>query len=423
MSEPWAGGEYGDRGRCVLAPNPGIMTLDGTNTWVLREPGAERSIVVDPGPLDDAHLDAVAAAAGQVDQVVVTHHHIDHTEAARSFAERMGCGVRALDPDAVLAGGPGHRRRGDRRRRPAARGAHDPRPHLRLDLAAGRRRSRPADRRHGARPRHDGDRPPRRRPRRLLRLDREDAGPGDRRPGRRALAGARAGAARRRRGARPLRRAPARAARARSRPLSPGWGCPRPSCRPTSPSTPPCPARWSRSSTPTSTSRCGARPSGRSAPSSRTSPPADSCSPGLPGPPDRRLRIIHSGDAVARWSRPDWVLRQLRGACGWNADDLETMRADVCVVGAGIAGLNALHVVESLSGPGPARGPGRSQRSRWRDVGGHLRLRAPPPAARVLHHRRRQVGARAHRPSTSRPRARCSTTSGTASTRSARRSS
>jgi glyoxylase-like metal-dependent hydrolase (beta-lactamase superfamily II) len=96
--EPWTGGEYGDRGRCVLAPNPGLMTLDGTNTWVLREPGAERSIVVDPGPLADEHLDAVAAVAGQVEAVVVTHHHIDHTEAARSFAERMGCGVRVQAP-------------------------------------------------------------------------------------------------------------------------------------------------------------------------------------------------------------------------------------------------------------------------------------------------------------------------------------
>jgi glyoxylase-like metal-dependent hydrolase (beta-lactamase superfamily II) len=74
------------------------MTLDGTNTWVLREPGAGRSIVVDPGPLHDEHLDAVAEVAGQVEAVVVTHHHIDHTEAARSFAERMGCGVRGLDP-------------------------------------------------------------------------------------------------------------------------------------------------------------------------------------------------------------------------------------------------------------------------------------------------------------------------------------
>ncbi|GAA3516764.1 MBL fold metallo-hydrolase [Nocardioides daeguensis] len=97
-SAPWTGGPYGERGRCVLAPNPGIMTLDGTNTWVLREPGSGRSIVVDPGPLHDDHLDAVAAVAGQVDMVVVTHHHLDHTEAARSFAERMGCGVRGLDP-------------------------------------------------------------------------------------------------------------------------------------------------------------------------------------------------------------------------------------------------------------------------------------------------------------------------------------
>src|SRR5690606_10098088 len=71
----------------------------GTNTWVLQEPGAERSIVVDPGPLDETHLDAVAEAAGEVDYVLVTHHHADHTEAARDFAERMGCGVRALDPE------------------------------------------------------------------------------------------------------------------------------------------------------------------------------------------------------------------------------------------------------------------------------------------------------------------------------------
>ncbi|TNM36688.1 MBL fold metallo-hydrolase [Nocardioides albidus] len=74
------------------------MTLDGTNTWVLREPGSDRSIVVDPGPLHDDHLDAVAEVAGQVEAVVVTHHHLDHTAAARSFAERMGCGVRGLDP-------------------------------------------------------------------------------------------------------------------------------------------------------------------------------------------------------------------------------------------------------------------------------------------------------------------------------------
>jgi glyoxylase-like metal-dependent hydrolase (beta-lactamase superfamily II) len=94
----WTGGAFGERGTCVLAPNAGPMTLDGTNTWVLREPGARRSVVVDPGPSAVAHLDAVAEAAGDVAVVLLTHHHDDHSEAARQFAERMGCGVRALDP-------------------------------------------------------------------------------------------------------------------------------------------------------------------------------------------------------------------------------------------------------------------------------------------------------------------------------------
>lgn len=94
----WAGGTFGERGRCVLAPNPDFMTLDGTNTWVLRDPGARRSVVVDPGPEIVEHLDAVAEAAGEVGVVLLTHGHADHSEAARAFAERMGCGVRALDP-------------------------------------------------------------------------------------------------------------------------------------------------------------------------------------------------------------------------------------------------------------------------------------------------------------------------------------
>lgn len=99
MSEPWAGGSFGERARCVLAPNAGTMTLDGTNTWVLREPGAARSVVVDPGPPDAAHLDAVLEAAdGRIGAILLTHHHLDHSESAKAFAERVGCGVRALDP-------------------------------------------------------------------------------------------------------------------------------------------------------------------------------------------------------------------------------------------------------------------------------------------------------------------------------------
>lgn len=97
MSAVWTGGSFGDA-RCVLAPNPGPMTLDGTNTWVLHDPSSSRSIVIDPGPQDPGHLAAVAAVAGDVAAVLLTHHHLDHAEGARAFAERSGCGVRALDP-------------------------------------------------------------------------------------------------------------------------------------------------------------------------------------------------------------------------------------------------------------------------------------------------------------------------------------
>lgn len=94
----WNGGAFGASGTCVLAPNAGTMTLDGTNTWVLRDPSSGRSVVVDPGPAVDAHLDAVDAVAGDVVAVLLTHHHADHSESARTYGERHGCGVRALDP-------------------------------------------------------------------------------------------------------------------------------------------------------------------------------------------------------------------------------------------------------------------------------------------------------------------------------------
>jgi glyoxylase-like metal-dependent hydrolase (beta-lactamase superfamily II) len=81
----------------VLAPNPGPMTLDGTNTWVLRAPGNAGCVVVDPGPLHEQHLRAVAAQ-GPVDVVLLTHGHHDHSEGARRFAELTGAAVRALDP-------------------------------------------------------------------------------------------------------------------------------------------------------------------------------------------------------------------------------------------------------------------------------------------------------------------------------------
>ena len=82
----------------VLANNPNPMTLEGTNTWVLRAPGESGSIVIDPGPDDAAHLDAVAAAAGPVAQILLTHGHPDHSDGARRLHEITGAMVRALDP-------------------------------------------------------------------------------------------------------------------------------------------------------------------------------------------------------------------------------------------------------------------------------------------------------------------------------------
>ncbi len=101
---PWVGGEF-DGAVCVLAGNPGPMTLDGTNTWLL-DVDAESVILVDPGPDDPAHLQAVRGAVGErwVRDIVLTHGHLDHSAGANLFAEAFGAAVRALDPQ------PGHER-------------------------------------------------------------------------------------------------------------------------------------------------------------------------------------------------------------------------------------------------------------------------------------------------------------------------
>src|ERR1700724_2878604 len=82
----------------VLASNPSPMTLEGTNTWLLRAPGAEQTIVVDPGPEDEAHLQAVLAVAGQVVSILLTHGHFDHSQGARRLHDLTGAPVRSLDP-------------------------------------------------------------------------------------------------------------------------------------------------------------------------------------------------------------------------------------------------------------------------------------------------------------------------------------
>jgi glyoxylase-like metal-dependent hydrolase (beta-lactamase superfamily II) len=83
----------------VLADNPSAMTLEGTNTWLLRsEPERRQAVVIDPGPQDEAHLRAVLEAAGSVPLILLTHGHPDHSEGARRFHELTGAPVLALDP-------------------------------------------------------------------------------------------------------------------------------------------------------------------------------------------------------------------------------------------------------------------------------------------------------------------------------------
>jgi glyoxylase-like metal-dependent hydrolase (beta-lactamase superfamily II) len=89
----------GDFAQLVRAENPNMMTLDGTNTWVLRAPGSAGSVVVDPGPLDDEHLSAILGVAGHVELVLFTHHHFDHTECIDRFVELTGAPARAIDEE------------------------------------------------------------------------------------------------------------------------------------------------------------------------------------------------------------------------------------------------------------------------------------------------------------------------------------
>ena len=89
------------RAYLVRANNPSPMTLEGTNTWVLVEPGSDQAIVVDPGPDDGWHRDAImaaveAASAKQVALILLTHGHADHAEGAPALGERAAAPIRAI---------------------------------------------------------------------------------------------------------------------------------------------------------------------------------------------------------------------------------------------------------------------------------------------------------------------------------------
>jgi glyoxylase-like metal-dependent hydrolase (beta-lactamase superfamily II) len=98
MEQPWTGGAVTDRSRVVLCANPGPMTLDGTNTWVLHSAATAQVVVIDPGPLDEAHLTAVQETVeglgATVALTLVTHGHSDHDEGVPRWTELSGSAVR-----------------------------------------------------------------------------------------------------------------------------------------------------------------------------------------------------------------------------------------------------------------------------------------------------------------------------------------
>jgi glyoxylase-like metal-dependent hydrolase (beta-lactamase superfamily II) len=87
--------------RRVLCGNPGKMTGPGTNTYLI---GIDEVAVIDPGPDDAAHLDAVAAAgSGEIKWILCTHTHPDHSPGAAGLKERTGAEVLAFaDRDGLV---------------------------------------------------------------------------------------------------------------------------------------------------------------------------------------------------------------------------------------------------------------------------------------------------------------------------------
>jgi glyoxylase-like metal-dependent hydrolase (beta-lactamase superfamily II) len=97
--------------RRITCPNPGMMTGPGTNTYLV---GQEEIAVIDPGPDQPEHLDAVAACGGErIRWILTTHTHPDHSPGAESLRQRLRPDVLVLGyaerdgfvPDATIGDG------------------------------------------------------------------------------------------------------------------------------------------------------------------------------------------------------------------------------------------------------------------------------------------------------------------------------
>jgi len=79
----------------LLCNNPGLMTLEGTNTWLLRGRGSDETVVVDPGPDDAEHI-AKVVEQGKVSLILISHRHEDHTGGIDKIVELTGAPVRSV---------------------------------------------------------------------------------------------------------------------------------------------------------------------------------------------------------------------------------------------------------------------------------------------------------------------------------------
>src|SRR6476659_9397010 len=85
----------------VVAPNPGPMTLEGTNTYLY---GSDPCAVIDPGPDDAGHREAILAAAaerGGVGQILLTHSHGDHSDGAAPLAASVAAAAGGEQPPVI----------------------------------------------------------------------------------------------------------------------------------------------------------------------------------------------------------------------------------------------------------------------------------------------------------------------------------
>ncbi len=83
--------------RRIVAGNPGPMTYHGTNTYLID--GPDGTTVLDPGPDDAQHRDAVLAAAGKIARILVSHSHIDHVAGLPALRAATNAPVFAFSPE------------------------------------------------------------------------------------------------------------------------------------------------------------------------------------------------------------------------------------------------------------------------------------------------------------------------------------